>query len=93
MKIAAFQLDAGDGTVHLLCVPIRSFKAACELESWLNTHVEPQCSVKFFGRYDRVQTLTGPEEVKSALMTNSNAHPRAAVVSIEAGIKRLLSSQ
>jgi hypothetical protein len=91
LKIAVFQVDIGEGAVHLLCVPTSSFKAACELEAWLSAHVEPQCLVKFLGRYDRVQTFTTAEEVKSALERNSSEDPRGTVVSIETAVKRLLS--
>lgn len=83
LKIASFQVDIGEGTVHLLCVPTPSFNAACELESWLKIHVEPQCLVKFLGRYDRVQTFTTAGEVESALVRNSSEDPRGTVVSIE----------
>ena len=91
MKIAAFQVDIGEGAVYLLCVPTSSFKAACELESWLSAHVEPQCLVNFLGKYDRVQTFTTPAEVQSVLLKNSSGNPRGTVVSIEAGVKKILS--
>jgi len=93
LKIAAFQVDIGNGAVHLICLPTSSFKAACELESWLTANAKPKYSVTFLGRYERLQTFRTPAEVKGMLVKNPRSDPGGTVVSIEMGVKKLLSHQ
>jgi hypothetical protein len=93
LRIAAFQIDVGNGTVYLMCVPTSSFRTACDLESWLSTQVEPKWDVKFLGRFDRVQTFTALAEVKALIADNSMAEDSmGAVASIEA-VKKPRSTQ
>src|SRR5256885_7410911 len=94
VRLAAFQINMGDGTVHLVCVPTASFRTACDLESWLGSHVNPQCSVIFLGRYDYIQTFTTLAEAKTLIMDGSTAaNALGTVVSIEDGAKKFRSRQ
>jgi hypothetical protein len=94
MRIAAFQIDVGNGTVHLVCVPTSSFRTACDLESWLNSHVGPKCDVKFLGRFDHVQSFTAMAEVKARIAPDYAVEDSmGTVVNIETGVKKVRSSQ
>ena len=64
MKIAAFQINLGNGAVYLVCVPTSSFRTACDLESWLCANVQSKCDVKFLGRFDQVRTLKALAEME-----------------------------
>ena len=93
LRTAAFQIDVGSGAVYLVCVPIPSLRAACDLESWLNTHVGPKCEIKFLGRFDRIQTCTTVAEIKARIAEDfATAGSLGSVVSIEIGMRKLRSS-
>jgi hypothetical protein len=85
MKIAAFQINLGNGAVYLVCVPTSSFRTACDLESWLCANVQSKCDVKFLGRFDQVRTLKTLEEMEGLSATDLAAGGLlGTVVSIEA---------
>ena len=84
VKVAAFQIDI-NGIIHLVCVPTASFRAACDLESWLTEHLKQKCYVKFLGRYDRVQAITAFTDIKTLIEHDStNENSETTMVSIGA---------
>jgi len=89
LKIAAFQIDI-EGIIHLICLPTPSFRAACDLESWLTNHLGQKCYVKFLGRYDHVQTITAFSEIKTLISHDlGDAASRAPMVSIAVDAKNI----
>jgi len=67
MKTAVFQIDEGDGTVHLICVPMKNLQSACNLEADLQLHSNPKHRITLLGRYNSVRLAVNEDDAEALL--------------------------
>jgi hypothetical protein len=68
MKPAVFQVHEADGSVRLVCLHLRNFAAAVDLEKTLRRLSGPSMDVRLLGRFHRIQMATSTEEALALVL-------------------------
>lgn len=70
MKTAVFQIDEGNGAIHLICVPTKSLRSACRLERCFQVQADPRHEVKLLGRFNSVRIATSEEDAETLILAD-----------------------
>jgi hypothetical protein len=71
MKTAVFQIDEGNGTLHLICVPMKSLQLACSLEASMQLCSHPKHRVTLLGRYASVHLAANETDAEALVLRSS----------------------